>query len=145
MKILNKDITTIEGPAVIAHGVNCQGKMGSGVAKAIITKWPEVKEAYLQYENKKLGYLNRVNIGNLIIYNCFTQQYYGYDNKRYANIIAIIQCLYAILILHDELPLYIPKIGCGLGGLDWEVVKQVLEDLEEITQKEITVCTLENI
>ena len=37
---------------VIAHGVNCQGVMGSGVAKALYEKWPEVKKSYLKYCNK---------------------------------------------------------------------------------------------
>ena len=33
----------------ICHQVNCQGKMNSGVAKAIRDKWPEV---YIQYLKK---------------------------------------------------------------------------------------------
>ena len=32
---------------VIAHQVNCQGKMGSGVAKVIRDKYPKVYETYL--------------------------------------------------------------------------------------------------
>lgn len=37
------------GAAVICHQVNCQGKMNSGVAKAIREKWPEV---YTRYRTK---------------------------------------------------------------------------------------------
>ena len=32
--------------AVICHQVNCQDMMGSGVAKALYTKWPEIKREY---------------------------------------------------------------------------------------------------
>ena len=34
---------------VIAHGCNCQGRMGAGVAKAIARKWPKVKIDDKQY------------------------------------------------------------------------------------------------
>lgn len=37
--------------AAICHQVNCQNVMGSGVAKAIFTKWPEVKTEYHRFCN----------------------------------------------------------------------------------------------
>ena len=37
-----KDITSIT-KGVIMHQVNCQNVMGSGVAKALYTKYPQVK------------------------------------------------------------------------------------------------------
>ena len=33
----------------IAHGVNCQNKMGSGVAKVLFTEWRKVKEDYHEF------------------------------------------------------------------------------------------------
>lgn len=33
----------------IAHGVNCQNKMGSGVAKSLYEKWEDVKIKYHRY------------------------------------------------------------------------------------------------
>ena len=39
------DITTVDF-GVIVHQVNCQGVMGSGVAKAIRDKWPQVFTSY---------------------------------------------------------------------------------------------------
>ena len=43
MKYIVQDITTVEPPGIIAHGVNCQNIMGSGVAKALFQKWPLVR------------------------------------------------------------------------------------------------------
>ena len=37
---------------VIAHQVNCQKKMNSGVAKAIREKYPEVYEKYLIHKKR---------------------------------------------------------------------------------------------
>ena len=40
-----KDITTIT-KGVIMHQVNCKNVMGSGVAKALYTKHPQVKDEF---------------------------------------------------------------------------------------------------
>lgn len=42
MKIINKDITTLK-KGILIQQVNCQNAMGSGVAKAIYQKLPQVK------------------------------------------------------------------------------------------------------
>ena len=45
---LNQDLTTAR-QQVIVHQVNCQGRMGSGVAKAIKEKFPNVYTAYKKH------------------------------------------------------------------------------------------------
>jgi len=47
MKIINRDLLTIES-GIIAHQVNCQGKMGAGLALKIRKKYPQVYEYYKQ-------------------------------------------------------------------------------------------------
>jgi O-acetyl-ADP-ribose deacetylase (regulator of RNase III) len=49
MRYVLQDITTVTAPAIIMHGVNCQRTMQSGIAKALYTKWPEVKEEYMRF------------------------------------------------------------------------------------------------
>jgi len=142
---LHKDITTIEY-GIIAHGVNCQGVMGSGIAKAIKEKWPQV---YIEYKKQPvgkemLGLINMVYINdNLFVANCYTQLNYGKDGKKYASIDAIEKCLLECIFFSESLalPLYIPKIGCGLGGLDWSteielIVNNFAQDVD------INVCEL---
>lgn len=133
MKIVHKDITTVTH-GVIPHGVNCQGVMGSGVAKAIKEKWPEI---YNQFKNggtgkKMLGEVQYSHVGkSLWVLNCFTQEYYGRDGKRYASLEAVQEALGAVFSFAatKKLPVCMPKIGCGLGGLSWsdEVMPIVTE------------------
>jgi O-acetyl-ADP-ribose deacetylase (regulator of RNase III) len=121
---------------VICHGVNCQNEMKSGVAKALFTKWPEVKEGYHKFMNgfteffdseNFLGLVNSVELENdRIILNCFTQYDYGNDGHRYVDYEAIYKCFKNIGGCFDEVA--IPKIGCGLGGGNWEIVKRIIED-----------------
>lgn len=148
LHIINKDITTIEAPAIIMHGVNCQARMGSGVAKALYEKYPRVKEEYLKIpkEYMELGFTQLVEVKDkLFVANCFTQYFYGYDGRLYANTDAIKTCLDKVVGLcsiHNIKTIYSPKIGCGLGGLDWEDdVKPIFEATQELHPEiEIIIC-----
>jgi len=138
---------------IVAHGVNCQSKMGSGVAGALKKKYPKIYPSYMEMcnttDNPKelLGVVDFVKIKeDLIIVNCFTQEFYGYDGKRYADPDAIYNCMRILVSMaaNRNLPIYIPKIGCGLGGLDWD--KDVKSKIEEAGKRypdvDIFVCDL---
>ena len=133
---------------VIAHGVNCQGVMGSGVAKAIREKYPHVYQAYAKdVKSWKEGFgstkgqLGRVqfissvytegtrtfNEAPLVIANCFTQNEFG-TLRRQVDYEAVAQC-FATLNTRSKLygQLNIPKIGAGLGGGDWNVIESIIK------------------
>lgn len=121
----------------ICHQVNCQGKMNSGVAKAIRDKWPEVYKKYLEKYVKAdgcadelLGEIQHIPVSNLkVIVNMFAQENYGYDGRRYTSYDAFWSCL-------NYLAVTIPKgsgiafpgyIGCARGGANWNVIKNMIE------------------
>lgn len=122
--IIRGDITE-ETEGLIIHGVNCQGVMGSGVALAIKTKWPEVYDKYKLHKQGRgtLGAFQPVHIDTgLYVANCWTQEYYGKDGKTYADLGAVSTVLNKAFEFCDlsGLELKAPMIGCGLGGLSWE-------------------------
>lgn len=125
---------------IILQGVNCQGAMGSGVARALYKKWPEVKESYQDWFTEYnagidgenfLGSINLVNISDgKVVLNCFTQQYFGPGDHLYLSYDALYSCMTQALILcethYKVSEIAIPKIGCGLAGGDWNIVKAIL-------------------
>lgn len=131
IEYLNRDLTSFRY-GLIAHGVNCMGRMGRGVAAAIRKAWPEAYNRYTAITpNKKLiGTVQFVEIysSTLVVANCFTQVFYGI-NGRFADLNAIDKCTHEIFkyASNGHLPLYMSKIGCGLGGLDWQEVLPILE------------------
>jgi len=135
---IKKDITDVT-LGVVAHGVNCQLKMASGVAKAIRAKWPIVYEKYMNNGKGEaiLGTAHIITVSeddSLWVANCYTQLFYGYGGGAYASADAVKQSLGQVAQFADilSLPVYIPKIGCGLGGLDWEKdVEPIIEELAE--------------
>lgn len=147
MNIIKKDITTVtEG--VLINGVNCQQVMGSGVAKAYFTKWPQVREQYLIWGKNqvKLGKFDHVRIeqDKLYVANCWTQEYFGADGKMYADRDAILHSVTKAATFAKEkgLEIYTPWVGCGLGGLEQAIIKETLEVIERFTRVPITVCEI---
>lgn len=122
----------------IMHGCNAQGVMGSGIAKVIKETWPYAYKAYREeYKTKGLD-LGRVvpavpeDESNPIILNAITQQFYGKDGKRYASYAAITSCFRQAdyyMTLYGTKYLVMPKIGCGLGGCNWDIVETIADDI----------------
>lgn len=145
--VIKKDITTVE-TGVLVNGVNCQAKMGSGVAKAYLDKWPEVKEEYMFFhpDDMVLGKFEPVMINKkLYVANCWTQEFYGYDAKQYANLGAILASVSQAALFAKKLgvDLFTPWVGCGLGGLHKEEVKNVLNEIARYTDVNIYICEIE--
>lgn len=131
MNNVNMNITTVT-KGVVCHGVNCRRAMGSGVALAIKTKWPEIYTSYMSCMNKlegpgMLGFVDIIEVGpELHVANCYTQvDYAGYNKDWNDDILAIPEAIEEALdgafafASVERLPIYLPLIASGLGGLDW--------------------------
>lgn len=127
---------------IIAHGVNCQGVMGSGIAKSIRNRYSNVYGKYLnlvQDNNRNhkssnlLGTVQPVEIHfDLVVLNMFTQDFYGGQGHRFVNYEAVARCFEAankvIANLDCEFKtLNIPKIGAGLANGDWNVIEAIIK------------------
>lgn len=118
--------------------------MGSGVAKALYLKHGIIREKYMQIpkELMRLGKVQAIQINDeLTVYNCFTQEYYGNDGKRYGSPSAIKECLEKVIQNHAGETIYMPRIGCGLAGLTWDTdVLPILESFD--SDVDIVVCDI---
>jgi O-acetyl-ADP-ribose deacetylase (regulator of RNase III) len=136
IKTINKNIIFAE-ENIIAHGCNCQGKMNSGVAKAVRQRWPFVYShyynQYLMNDNSlPLGQVQFVGVGpDKYVANCMTQKFYGYTGGPFASLPAIKVCLLNVAGFAKEhsYSVALPPIGCGLGGLSWSEVGPIVEEV----------------
>ena len=140
----------------ICHQVNCQGKMNSGVAKAIRERWPIVYTTYWNTflsESNLLGKILLVDINEYeprtwpkqpAIINMFSQEFYGYDGKRYTSYDAFWSCLEHIkeAIPKGSKIAFPYKIGCDRGGANWNVILSMISETLG-TDYNITICYLE--
>lgn len=136
---------------VIAHQVNCQGVMGSGVAKQIRDKWPRVYDSYVSYcydyitcTNELLGECQLVQINdNQHVANLFGQNYYGRDGKRYTSYDGIYDALISLAVQMmdngmESVALPYNMSSC-LGGADWEVILAMIKSLYVFGNTNITI------
>lgn len=145
MKIVTKIGNLLDVTAGhIVHGCNAQGVMGSGVALAVKRKYPGAFESYIQeYETfgLKLGSSYPwCQSDELVIWNAITQEGFGAPTRN-CSYDAIQSCFEQInfvmsSIVPNEtamfgskspLEIHIPAIGAGLGGGNWEIIREIIE------------------
>ena len=137
------------GCDIICHQVNCQGVMGSGIAKTIKETFPKVYRVFKNsYRNgdAKLGSIDIVIVTNdteakqhefapiSVVVNFYSQYNYlprGVNHTDYEAFKTCIKKLktYIQTILPMSIRIGFPDhIGCGLAGGNWNIIKQILED-----------------
>jgi O-acetyl-ADP-ribose deacetylase (regulator of RNase III) len=124
----------------ILHQVNCQGVMGSGIARSIRDKWRVVYDQYLNEVDEQgklqiLGWAQVVQVSDtpLFVVNLFGQFGYGTD-RQHTNYEALGSALMTferlrsgLNVQYPDLEVHHPLIGCGLGGGKWETVRSLIE------------------
>lgn len=128
------DLFTAPAGYVIGHGVNMKGFMGSGIAKLFKERYLDMFIAYRDKCHGNNGYY-RPDLGDVFMWqepdgrriaNIFSQDQMG-PNAEFQ---AIFNGVYdALLFTGHGNSLAIPRIGCGIGGQDWNKVKPMLEAL----------------
>lgn len=129
----------LDAKGIILHGCNAQGVMGSGVANAIRAKWPRVYEEYVDFiqnsggcalADEYMGEVFWVELGDVWVGNCITQEFYGRDGLKYLSYDAIDRCMQEVARVAPQFPgadINFPLIGCGLAGGYWPVVEAIIE------------------
>lgn len=150
IKIVQKDLFDTDAP-IIAHQTNIEGVMGAGVAKTIKHKYPTVFEKYhsacVTTTNRKslLGKVQMIKDGNKIIANLFAESLYvNIEGNRKTDYDALKECLIKLNQKCKGYKVAMPyKIGCGLGGGNWNIVQQLI--VECCKDLEVELCSIEPI
>ena len=153
MEIKNIDGNLLDTDAeLILHQVNCQGKMNSGVAKAIREKWPVVFDEYCKLCSSpflKLGMCQPVSISDTQkVINMFSQDKYGYDGEMYTSYDAVNKCFKytkGYMQSNGFKRIAIPYKMCSCrGGANWDVIMALLKANFEDSDITIEIWKLDN-
>ena len=135
------------GADVICHQVNCQGVMGSGIAKQVREKYPwvygEYKDfCYFYQPSELLGFCLITYIDEThMIANLFGQEKFGYDGKCYTNYDGLRNALKQLNKGHPDKTIAIPYLmGCHRGGGDWNIVYKMIEEVFGNSRGEVLIC-----
>ena len=134
---ISGDLTTLTGRFVIVQQVNCQNVMGAGLAKALMTRWPQVASEYHAFCVKRtpqalLGHIQTAIVGSdQFVCNVFGQLRYG-RHGHFTNEQALLSAC-EVIVTHAsraQLPVFVPaNLGSGLAGGDREQIQAGLAQL----------------
>lgn len=140
----NGDVFTSDAPA-LGHGVNTRGAMGAGIAPHFAKRWPEMESQYIvlcrdQHLNPGETFVYKTEDGRWV-YNMASQDLPGPNAAiDWLSGAAEAAAFHASENGVDRIA--IPRIGCGIGGLDWDDVSAVLEQIELSYNMQFEVWTL---
>jgi O-acetyl-ADP-ribose deacetylase (regulator of RNase III) len=135
------DLFHYEGLQALAHGCNCAGAMGKGIAVEFRSRFPEM---YAEYKERcadgrfTLGEVFMWTEGGTTVFNLGTQRSW----KTKADLSAIETAVRKMVQLaehHGTQRVGLPRIGAGLGGLPWPKVRSLLARIGEETSIELVV------
>ena len=131
MEIINGDLITAfkNGEInVLAHCCNRQNTFGSGIAKSIKERLPEVYKADTEwFKGSQITNVIMAFIGNGKVYNLYGQEFYGYGKQ--VNYGRLSQALYEMgksLRIDDIIGIPYHMASDRAGG-NWKVVLELVE------------------
>jgi O-acetyl-ADP-ribose deacetylase (regulator of RNase III) len=119
----------------LAHGCNCKGAMGAGVAKGFRERYPDM---YQEYRRQCKAQPREFNLGDSFlwkdndkpwVFNLGTQEDYWHNR---ATCQAIERALETMKRQADEQGIQsiaMPRIGASYGGLSWKKVQPIIESV----------------
>lgn len=117
--------------SALAHGCNCAGAMGRGIALEFRERWPEMFNQYRQLYRR--GEFNPGDIfvwttNDRVIFNLGTQR--TWRSKATPDAVRrAIERMVEYAREHTIDAVAMPRIASGLGGMDWADVRAILDEL----------------
>lgn len=150
MRLIEKqgDLFQLPNDYILMHCISADFAMGAGIA----TKFRDMgikdflKKALPNYEQEwDDGTCLSTNIQRQVL-NLVTKRHY-WEKPTYNSLQAALYSAYAhidgIAQCKKIVKIGMPRIGCGLDGLDWDKVRPMIIDIfDDLDNVEITVCYL---
>jgi len=133
IEITRGNILKAEADALV-NTVNCVGYMGKGIALQFKKAFPENFKAYARAckaEEVRPGKMFVYETGSMLppkyILNFPTKRHWR-GKSRLEDIEAGLQALVEEVERRGVSSVAVPALGCGLGGLEWSVVRPMIEE-----------------
>ena len=132
----------------LVNPVNCVGVMGKGLALLFKDKYPDNFTHYKDACNSDSVSVGKMfvwrdhNPPNKYVINFPTKRHWR-DNSQYTFISMGLVDLVRVVRDLDIKSIVIPQLGCGLGGLDWTIVKPLIVDaFKDMESVEVSIYDL---
>ncbi|XP_030821830.1 ADP-ribose glycohydrolase OARD1 isoform X1 [Geospiza fortis] len=139
IRCVKGDLFSCPGTDALAHCISEDCRMGAGIAVLFKKKFGGVQE--LLDQKKKTGEVAVLQRDDRYIYYLITKQKVSHK-PTYESMQKSLEAMKAHCLNNGVTDISMPRIGCGLDGLQWEKVSAILEEVFENTDIKITVYSL---
>ncbi|XP_005191814.2 ADP-ribose glycohydrolase OARD1 [Musca domestica] len=126
IKELNGDLFSVEEDYSMAHCVAADLRMGKGIAIKFRNIFGNI--SFLQQQNIKPGGVAVLPHNSRYIYNLVTKEK-SWGKPTYQSLHSSLVSMRNYMVEHNVSNLAMPRIGCGLDGLVWHKVKDLIEEV----------------
>ncbi|CAG0887714.1 unnamed protein product [Darwinula stevensoni] len=124
----------------LAHCISADIRMGKGIAAIFKKKFAGVSE--LQTQKKSVGEVAILKRGDRHVYYLITKAKY-FEKPTYAAVEKSLNAMKKHCEEHGVKALAMPRIGCGLDGLEWKQMNEIIEKVfQDSSLDVITIYTL---
>lgn len=139
----NRDLFTVPQGYYLAHCISGDYALGAGIAKQFDDVYNMKNKLHHQFPipiGEKFAHLGEaLLIDN--VFNLVTKRK-CYQKPTYSDLYVALEDMYYQIEEKEITKLAIPLIGCGLDKLQWEKVKEDIEEIFEDYDIDILVCVL---
>ena len=140
------DLFNVPQGYYLAHCITGDFSLGAGVAKRMDEVYDMKNKLhnsygrYDDYEGKDRLYLGMALVVDNV-FNLVTKKY-PWKKAKYKRLKSALEYMRDIMEEKYIKKVAMPRIGCGHDKLEWDKVKDIIEEVFENTDIEILICTL---
>lgn len=112
----------------LAHCISQDLNLGAGVARIFRNKYAPELIQELKKKDPQIGDACPFSTEGRTVYNLVTKKRF-FDKPTYESLRSTLLSMKEHACSNDIKTISIPKIGCGLDKLKWEVVKEMIDDI----------------
>lgn len=123
----------------LAHCVSKDLRMGKGIATIFKDRFGQID--HLKHQNKNPGEVAHLQIGDRFIFYLITKERY-FEKPEYTDLYLSLVALKDLCVANKLKSVSMPKLGCGLDKLEWNMVKMYMETIFKNVNIELNVYYL---
>lgn len=138
-----RDLFTVPQGYYLAHCISGDYSLGAGIAAQFVDVYNMRYKLHRNYPIPDGEKFANVGAALLIdnVFNLVTKDRV-YHKPTYDTLIETLEDMKAQCENLDINKIAMPRIGCGLDGLSWDMVEEIIKEVFEDTDMEILICTL---